>query len=142
MFEDKLCSALGSAASLSDLLSADDLADLRSRIGEVCTANGFPPRTDSPTNIDLQAGLLQAWATWAGDPAAATTQWLWDGAPAGVEVDFALDGVLAPVDPEAPEPPEDLGSDPASCQNYHGVESDPEALEIIQSYIDRGWFRM
>ena len=89
----------------------------------------------------MQGQLLHRWARWAGDPAASIATWLWEGAPAGVSVPFALDGLMEPILDESPDDPEQLASDSASFRNYMGVESNPEALKVIESYIDNGWLK-
>ena len=63
------------------------------------------------------------------------------GAPTGISQAFALDGVLEPVDPETPLPVEALSTEWTDFQNYVGVESDPEALAIIDEYVSRGWLK-
>ena len=80
-----------------------------------------------------------AWSGWAHDPAAHCSSWLHQGSPAGITVDFQLDGVLDRVDDEPPLGVDQLITDAASFTNYSGVESDPEALAIIEQYISRGW---
>ena len=80
---------------------------------------------------DLQAELLLAWATWANDPAAPAARWLADGAPAAINVNFELDGVLEPITEENAVDSESLSTDYGSFTNYGGVESDLAALEII-----------
>ena len=89
----------------------------------------------------MQGQLLEAWAKWADDPAAHVATWLATGAPAGVAVDFKLDGILEPVDAERPTPPDELVSDEASFMNYSGLEDDPQAMEIIEGSIAKGWLR-
>ena len=88
--------------------------------------------------LDLQADLLHAWATWSGDPAAHAARWLIDGSPAGVTIDYELTGVLEPIEDETPIDTDELISD-ADHVNYKGVESDPEALAIIDGYVEKGW---
>ena len=58
-----------------------------------------------------------------------------------VAVDFNLEGILEPVDAERPTPTEELLSDESSFCNYSGVEDDPQAMEIIEGTIDKGWLR-
>ena len=91
--------------------------------------------------VDLHGDLLHAWASWARDPAAPVAEWLWLGAPAGVAVDFSLDGLLEAVPPESPIPLDQLASDYESVSNYTGVEDDPAALDILNGYIERGWLK-
>ena len=91
--------------------------------------------------VDLHGDLLHAWASWARDPAAPVAEWLWLGAPAGVAVDFKLDGLLEPVPLEEPIPLEQLASDFDTFSNYSGVEDDPGAVDILNGYIDRGWLK-
>ena len=97
--------------------------------------------TPSPFASGIQGDLLAAWSGWAHDPAAHCASWLHEGSPAGITVDFQLDGVLDRVDDEPPLGVDQLITDPASLTNYSGVESDPEALAIIEQYISRGWLQ-
>ena len=90
-------------------------------------------------SVDIQADLLHAWASWAGDPASDAALWLLNGSPAGITVDFKLDGVLEPVESETPLGIDSLTADSDTFTNYDGVESDPEALSIIDGYIRNGW---
>ena len=61
-----------------------------------------------------------------------TARWLVDGSPAGITVDYDLSGVLEPVLDEDPLSIDSLVTD-HSHENYRGVESDPEALAIIDT---------
>ena len=45
------------------------------------------------------------------------------------------------VDNESPLGVDQLATDYGSFTNYNGVESDPEALAIIDGYLKRGWLR-
>ena len=51
----------------------------------------------------------------------------------------ALDGVLEATQDDQPIESDSLASDPQSFVNYKGVEEDPEAVEILDTYIRRGW---
>ena len=83
--------------------------------------------------------MLHAWASWAGDPAAPAARWITEGAPAGIAVNFELDGLLEPVAGEECGGVDDLASDPDTFANYAGVEDDPAALAILDDYISKGW---
>ena len=81
--------------------------------------------------------MVHAWATWAGDPAAHTAEWLWDGAPAGIEKDFVLDGVLEAAEDESPADAGELATNQETFANYTGVEDNLEAVE----YIRQNWLQ-
>ena len=65
-------------------------------------------------------------------------KWLSEGAPAGITVDFQLNGVLEPLVDESPLALDLLHSDHDSFANHRGVEDDPYALAIIEEYIANG----
>ena len=50
-----------------------------------------------------------------------------------------MDELLEPIADEQPDDPELLASDASAFCNCTGVESDPEAMEIIDGYIQNGW---
>ena len=81
------------------------------------------------------------WAHAAEDPAYSATGWLYHGAPAGISEKLELPRVLEPVAGETPNDPDDLESDLDCFSNYRGVEDCPEALAIIQTYVNRGWLK-
>ena len=70
----------------------------------------------------IQGHLLHKWSALARDPAAHCAHWISKGAPAGITVDFQLDGVLMPVVGEDPLEVDQLHSDPDVHINYRGVE--------------------
>ena len=90
-------------------------------------------------SIDIRANLLHAWSGWAHDPASHAAAWLIEGSPAGITVDFQLDGVLEQVEPQTPLDCDTLSVDADTFSNYSGVEDDPEALSVIDGYIQKGW---
>ena len=140
---DKCCDALGTKMTAVELFPPEDIAELRRQALQLIRSNCPAAREQLPSNsgIDLQADLLYAWATWANDPAAQAAKWLVTGAPAGITVDFSLDGVLEPITDETPLGIDSLSSDFETFSNYAGVESDPEAIKIIDGYIEQGWLR-
>ena len=130
---ESCCQALGTQTSADELFPPHELAELRMQILRLITSNcAVTPVQPGPGQQPLlDAELLHAWATWAGDPAAHCAKWLVNGAPAGVTVDFELDGILEPVLDEEPAGIDGLVSDADGATNYSGVESDPEAMAII-----------
>ena len=54
-------------------------------------------------------------------------------------MDFQLQGLLEPVLDEHPLAHEELDCDVDHFNNYAGVESDPEAIAIIEGYVEQGW---
>ena len=121
---DRCCDSLGTDRSVNDLFAPADLALLRSQVGQLVATQlqVAPPQIATE---GIQGELLHLWATWAGDPAAHVAHWLRDGAPAGVTVDFDLDGVLQPIADENPLGIDQLASDAADFANYRGIEDDP-----------------
>ena len=138
---DRVIAVLGTATPLSDAIPHDDIRTIRASIAEFLTAHGHPIEAGpiEVQELDLQCGLLQAWARWSGDPAHHVAEWLRSGSPAGIEVPFELDGIFEPVGTEDPDCPDDLSSQ--LTPNYSGVETDPAALAIIDGYIEKGWLR-
>ena len=112
-FADRCCKLMGSQSPLSALVSERELDDLRSDIAAVISKRGTPearhklslshPATIDGGKVLLQGTLIDAWATWSGDPAVIAASWIWTGAPAGVSSDFQLDGILDPVPEEHPD---------------------------------------
>ena len=131
-------------------MSDDDLKILRGKL-EDCIRTFAPaeatamldrhPSEDPDLRTNLQGNLISAWAVWASDPAAPAADWILHGSPAGITVDFALDGVLRPVDEEEVDSWTDLATDPELFRNYASVESDSDAMAIIQQYVSNGWLK-
>ena len=82
-FPRQCCDLLGGKAPLSSILPDDKLQQLRQAVRDTIRRHGTPaavraldsphtpPPGDKPT--DLQPSIIQAWSTWAGDPAAASS---------------------------------------------------------------------
>ena len=146
----KCCSALGSDTSMDQLISRDDLTTLRGQVAAAISKGGTPESKaclqldgayEEHSKQQLQGHLIHAWATWAGDPAAHTAEWLWNGAPAGIEKDFVLDGVLEAVENESPADAGELVTNHETFTNYTGVENSPDAVAIIDDYIRQNWLQ-
>ena len=56
-----------------------------------------------------------------------------------MSADFELDGILEPIAEEHPEAVDTLECDYDAFRNYGGVEDDPEALAILEGYVQQGW---
>ena len=141
---ERCCRSLGTDVAVDELFPAADLASLRGDILALIRKNcpSTPDSsglTPSPFGTGIQGDLLFAWANWASDPAASAAHWMRDGAPAGISQDFQLDGILEPIADEEPLGVDELISDHRNFANYLGVETDPEALAILENYIHRGW---
>ena len=65
----------------------------------------------------MLAVLLVA-SSWRPASAASAAWWLTDGAPAGITIDFNLDGVLEPATNQSPLDVDSLASDAASFENF------------------------
>ena len=134
--------ALGSDKKVTDIVPSDVINRIRSDAAVLFEANGHPPPAIPQQNqshlTSIQGSLLHSWSGWAGDPAHSTAAWLWTGAPAGISVDFELDGLLEAVGPEHPLGVDELPTDMESFRNYAGVESDPEAIKIIDNHVNSG----
>ena len=93
---------------------------------------------------NIQAELLLAWATAAGDPGASIARWVRLGAPAGITVPSTeLDGLLpaVPDDEASPEAALSLATDYESFTNYSGVEDDPEVVNLILGFAEKGYLK-
>ena len=80
----------------------------------------------------IRARLLEAWLRHAKDPGLPICQWLWEGAPAGLECDVnCLDGLFPRVPEEETElSPGDLVTDFDAFTNYTGVDEDDDVANI------------
>ena len=127
---------------MSEVVPESTIQRLRQVITSLLTTNGHPPPALPRDNVahltQLQGGLLHSWSEWANDPAHTAASWLWQGAPAGISVDFRLEGLLEPVGPELALDVQELATDHESFHNYAGVETDPEAMAIIDSHVALG----
>jgi hypothetical protein len=134
-----------SKAEITELIPDKELEELRDKVRSVIQRRGTPEAVAkltqrvSDASVKLQGSLIDAWATWASDPAAKSLPWIWSGAPAGISADFDLDGVLEPVTDEQTASVDTLECDCETFSNYSGVEQGPEALAIVEGYIRNGW---
>ena len=72
---DALCDSLGKESSIDELLPPADVAGLRAQVLQLIRNNhDVPALKQLDDNVDLQAELLHAWASWAADPAAHTSR--------------------------------------------------------------------
>ncbi len=46
-----------------------------------------------------------------------------------------------PVDAEVTSDPAGLQSDAIGFRNYSGIDDNPEAVKVIDSYVRKGWLR-
>ena len=138
---DRICDSLGSNKRVSEVVPDATIQRLRVEVRDLLQANGHPPPVLPSPNVSqhtkLQGQLLHSWAAWAADPALPAASWLWLEAPAGISRDFKLDGLLEAVGPEDALSVDQLSVDCESFRNYAGVESDPEALAIINGHVSK-----
>eukprot|EP00435_Cladocopium_sp_Y103_P021519 s4006_g5.t1 len=89
----------------------------------------------------IRGRLLHAWSCIVGDPGANAAKWIFEGAPAGLEMDSKdLDGMFPKVeDDELGMDEINLDTDFGSFSNYTGVEEDSEAFEALESYYEKGF---
>ena len=120
---------------------------LRERVARGLATRGTPPSGAKVANrecsTEIRAHLLEAWARHARDPGQRLCKWLTEGAPAGLACTFEdLDGLYPRVDPAAETgSPDDLFTDHDSFVNYKGVDEDPDAAKVIDSYIASGYMQ-
>lgn len=90
----------------------------------------------------VRGRLLEYWAEIVDDPGVIAARWLREGAPAGLEVHMALDGICTPVDDDSPDLDEYvLSTDYDTFCNYEGVEDNDEAIAAIAGYRDKGYLK-
>ena len=137
--------SIGSESADSEVLSAQ-LDGLRHQIAEALAVNGSKPSIDEVRNNDctttIRASLFKAWAHAARDPAECICEWLVSGAPAGLNRDFnQLDTLFPRVDPTEKEDPEGLFTEHDEFVNYHGVEEDDDARDLIATYVKKEYLK-
>ena len=138
VLERDIFQAIGDSKADAKALS-QRLEPLRHLLAEDLSAFGTPNvgsvKTDTCTT-DIRGHLLTAWACAAKDPAARLCQWLFTGAPAGLERGFDdLDGLFPRVAPDEGDDIDTLASDYESFSNYTGVDDDPDAAAVLEKYI-------
>ena len=130
-------------------LDFEKIDQLRSEVFDVLMRN----RTEQQSpqcNLDqidegdyktvIRGHLLYYWATAVKDPGADIARWLFEGAPAGLELDTsALDMVCPSVDDDELFGVEELHTDYDAFTNYQGVEDDDEAVNTIEGYYAKGY---
>ena len=110
----------------------------RSHMDESCS-------TQQVNTIDyrtvIRAELMKYWAYAADDPGAQIADWLIQGAQAGLACSMeALDPICPTVENEELElEPNDLFTRVESFENYTGVDDDPDAIQALHSYRDKGY---
>ena len=118
------------------------LADLlqRNRVdgqSEICDTL---PINNSEHNTVLRGHLLEYWAQVVGDPAAKVARWLYNGAPAGLNIPMDLQDICPEVEDDSPELDEiELSTDYANFVNYEGVETNQDASAAIGEYHRKGY---
>ena len=123
------------------------VADLRDSIAKSLSDDGKlidqTPVSTELYDTNIRAFMLFAWLSKANDPGLSICRWLWEGAPAGLEQDFAcLDGLFPRVDASDTEyQPDELFTDFDEFINYQGVESDDAVSEVLKGYCDKGYFK-
>ena len=122
------------------------LEPLRHLLAEELSARGTPSISEveaATCSASIRGHLLAAWATMARDPAWKVCEWLFTGAPAGLERDYTvLDGLFPRVlRPDESDNVVDLETDYDSFTNYTGVEEDSDAADVIENYIRRKFLK-
>ena len=108
--------AIGKEVEQQSVISDHDLLSLRRDLLAVFAKAGAPllERAEYPSDADdytscICGGLLHAWASAAGDPAAEVSSWMGRGAPAGIEANFCEIGNTLPIiEPDATLAPDSL----------------------------------
>ena len=124
--------------------------DLRFEVAQLLRRNrrqGMDDECDvSSVNTDkyhtvIRAHFMKYWAMTVDDPGTAVADWMYAGAPAGLEADLSdLDAVCPHVDPEAQElHVDELFTSYDSFENYAGVDDDDDATQALGSYKDKGY---
>ena len=98
------------------------------------------PRSRTASRTCIDGPFLRSWSKAAGDPGANAVEWLdGDGAPAGLSVDFKLDGIWPSVDPEASEDVDELlRTDYDGFVNYAGFDEDEDAYQELWAFVATG----
>lgn len=127
------------------------LDEVRAMTADVLERNkrdGQAPKCDvEPINTPLyqtvvRGRLLEYWAVTTDDPGAVAARWLYEGAPAGLQMRMELDGICAAVEDDSPELDElALATDYDNFTNYDGVEDSKEAVDAIMGYRDKGYLK-
>ena len=144
--EQELFSAIG-RDDVDPLRMDALLATLRDSIAGALSTDGKPidqkPVSTDLYDTNIRAFLLFAWLSKANDPGLSICRWLWEGAPAGLEEDFAcLDGLFPRVDTADTEfQPDELFTDFDEFVNYQGVEADDAVFDVLKGYSDNGYFK-
>ena len=86
----------------------------------------------------IRAGLLEQWASVAGDPAAPAVKWLMTGAPAGITQHDATLNKLWPQKTEE-TPTEHIHLDPDEAV---ATVSDQDMVDLIKTYRDKGFVKV
>lgn len=130
-------------------LPTDWLDELREKVASVLIRNrksGMDDSCDVGTisgdscQTCIRGHFLEYWATATEDAAAFTAKWLYQGAPAGLECPFELDGICQQVDEDAQDYEDDwFVTDVDAFKNYSGVEDNLDAAEAIATYRDKGY---
>jgi hypothetical protein len=95
-------------------------------------------RKGPPEDCTLAADLLSSWATLTADPSTLTSDWFWDGAPAGITKQPEIgDDLFPPVTEDDPEPPENLITNFSEFRNYKGVEEDSDCEKELTAFSKR-----
>ena len=136
--QDRCLNALGKD-SHDDILTPQQLQELRDQFAEVLKSNGQEPCDNGPTSRGLIAsgicgGLLNAWADLAQDPGCCAAKWILEGAPAGIEAPMSeLQGVMEPViDPPDVLPIGSLADDKEFSTNHGNLDDDEDAVELLR----------
>ena len=93
---------------------------------------------DDTPETELISPLFQAWAKMADDPDIPLTEWLRDGAPAGIEHDIEVVGVFPPsIHP--PSQDFELTAYSEELKNYDSMEDSPHGDEVLGELVNAGY---
>ena len=116
------------------------VAGPRRILAQVLGAPSADPVQSADYSTCIRAHILKRWAEVAGDPAAGVCRWLFEGAPAGMDLHPVEAAACFP--PSRLAPPSDAGWEPILPEdffNYQSFEWDEDARREVQGYIDKGY---
>ena len=119
------------------------LAVVRDRLAQVLGVGDVGPIATDMYSSPIRGRLLYRWAVLARDLAAEACQWLWEGAPGGIEHEpTEVDGIFPKAtDSAAPLDPSQAYLAPEEFSNYKAFDQDEAAAEEVFDYEKKGYLR-
>ena len=139
--EQMLVAGIGSSKVNSECLE-EAIFPLRCQLAALLAVGGALPDTEPVASgcctTPIRAGMLQAWAAAARDPALPICEWLYTGAPAEIAKDTAVLDTLFPRVPEKDEDDflDEVALDPDEFINYTGVDESDTVADILSEKED------